>query len=218
MRGAEYFTKPVADWQRRYEALRALLVERLPSRVVAERFGYPQGYLRCLAHQFRHGLMDLSEPVPEGKVKRRRVTGEIRRKICAWREDNLSAGEITQLLFEDGHEVSVSTVERVLREEGYPRLPRRTRHRIGLTVKGTSLPEGAGAVRSGDLEGAHLECAGAGVFPFCPFLAKLDIAGAVKGAGLAGTREIPALSYLLSFLALKLLGTERYSHAVFFVK
>lgn len=66
MRRAEYFTKPVADWQRRYEALRPLLVERLPVRVVAERFGYSQGYLRYLTHQFRHGLMDFSEPVPEG--------------------------------------------------------------------------------------------------------------------------------------------------------
>lgn len=143
-------------------------------------------------------------------MKRRRVTAEIRRKICAWRADNLSAEEIAQLLFEEGHEISVSTVERVLREEGYPKLPRRTCHRIGLTVKGTSLPERSGAVRAGDFEGADLECAG--VFLFCPFLSKLDIAGVTKKEGLPGTREIPALSYLLSFLALKLLGTERYSH------
>jgi hypothetical protein len=34
----------------------------------------------------------------------------------------------------------------------------------------------------------------------------------VKRAGLLGTKAIPAHSYLLSFLALKLLGTERYAH------
>ena len=34
----------------------------------------------------------------------------------------------------------------------------------------------------------------------------------VEEAGLPGTKAIPAVSYLLSFLALKLLGTERYAH------
>jgi hypothetical protein len=34
----------------------------------------------------------------------------------------------------------------------------------------------------------------------------------VQEAGLPGTKTIPALSYFLSFLALKLLGTERYAH------
>lgn len=35
----------------------------------------------------------------------------------------------------------------------------------------------------------------------------------VQAARLPGTEAIPALSYLLSFLAFKLLGTERYAHA-----
>jgi len=40
----------------------------------------------------------------------------------------------------------------------------------------------------------------------------IDIEAVARKAGLPGTREVPAASYLLSFLALKLLGTERYSH------
>jgi len=35
----------------------------------------------------------------------------------------------------------------------------------------------------------------------------------VESAGLPGSKQIPALSYQLSFLALKLLGTKRYAHA-----
>jgi hypothetical protein len=34
----------------------------------------------------------------------------------------------------------------------------------------------------------------------------------VRNAGLPGTKSIPAISYFLSFLALKLIGTERYAH------
>ncbi len=212
MNDASYFTHPVADWQRRYEALRASFVDRLPARVVAERYSYSPEYVRYLRYQFTHGLIDFSEPHPEGKVARRRVTAEIRKKIRAWREANLSAGQIAELLSEEGHEMSVRTVERVLAEEGYAKLPRRTRLKTGHTVKGAQVPKRSCRVGLAELEGAHLECAGAGVFLFAPFLASLDICAVARKAGLPGNREIPAASYLLSFLALKLLGTERYSH------
>lgn len=212
MKDASYFTRPAADWQRRYEALRASFVDRLPARVVAERYGYSPEYVRYLRWQFAHGMIDFAEPHPEGKVARRRVTAEIRKKICAWREDNLSAGQIAELLSEEGSEISVRTVERVLAEEGYQKLPRRTRLMTGHTVRGAQVPERSCRVSLAELEGARLECAGAGVFLFSPFLASLDIGAVVKRAALPGTREIPAASYLLSFLALKLLGTERLSH------
>jgi hypothetical protein len=64
MRNAKYFTHPVHDWQRRSEALHDLYVEVLPACVVAERFGYPEGYLRYLSHRFHHEMFDFSEPVP----------------------------------------------------------------------------------------------------------------------------------------------------------
>ncbi|MFQ5382361.1 MAG: transposase [Dehalococcoidia bacterium] len=212
MNDATFFTQPMLDWQRRYEALRALFVERLPAKVVADRFGYKHGYVRLLKHQFRHGKIDFAEPVPEGRVARRRITAEVRRKICEWRRHRLSAGEITELLAEDGTELSVRTVERVLAEEGFPKLPRRTRVKVGRTVKGAEIPERSEAVDLAGLDGQQLDCPGAGVFLFAPFLNQLDITAVVRAAGLPGSKVIPATSYLLSFLALKLLGTERYAH------
>lgn len=212
MRDAGFFTNPVHDWQRRYEALRASFVERLPAQVVADRFGYSPGYIRLLRHQFRCGKIDFSEPVPEGKAARRRVTAEIRRKIRAWRERRLSAGEITELLLEDGVEISARTVERVLAEEGFPKLPRRTRLKVGLTVKGAEVPDRSESASVSKLNGKHFACAGAGVFLFAPFLAQLGVEKIVNAASLPGNKVIPAMNYFLSFLALKLLGTERYAH------
>ena len=119
MRDEKYFLYPLHDWQRRYEALRASFVERLPAKIIAERFGYSQSYIHLLRHQFIHGKIDFSEPVPEGKTARHRVDSMIRLKICNWRGHSLSAGEITQLLSEEGVELSVRTVERVLTEEGF---------------------------------------------------------------------------------------------------
>ena len=75
MRDATFFTHPIHDWQRRYEALRSSFVDRLPAQAVADRFGYTPGYVHLLRHQFSAGKIDFSEPVPEGAATRYRVTG-----------------------------------------------------------------------------------------------------------------------------------------------
>ena len=212
MADEKYFLQPRHEWQRRYEALRASFVDRLPAKAVAERFGYSAEYIHLLRHQFKHGKIDFSEPVPEGKVKRRRVDLERREKIKTWREQKLSAGEITELLSEDGVEISVRTVERVITEEGFPKLPRRTRLKTGFTVKGTEVPKRSNVISIEEVEGRTFDSASAGIFLFAPFLERLGIEDIVKAAGLPGTKAIAAKSYLLSFLALKLLGTERYAH------
>lgn len=212
MRDTNYFTKPVHEWQRRYEALRASFVDRLPAKVVADRFGYTPSYIHLLRHLFVYEKIDFSEPVPEGKVARRRVTNELREKICSWRKSRLSAGEITELLSEEGVEISVRTVERVLREEGFAKLPRRSRLKIGLTVKGAMVPARSEAITIGQMEGKSFDCDASGVFLFAPFIEKLNIRDIVKTAGLPESKTIPAISYFLSFLALKLIGTERYAH------
>ena len=212
MRDEKFFLHPVYEWQKRYEALRASFVDRLPAAVVAERFGYSASYVNLLRHQFVHGKIDFSEPVPEGKIKRRKVDSLTRTKICSWREHRLSAGEIAQLLSEDGIEISVRTVERILAEEGYPKLPRRTRLKIGLTVQGAKVPETSQAVSMEEWDNRKHECQDAGIFIFAPFIQRLNIPQIVQNAGLPGSKMIPAISYFLSFLAVKLVGTQRYSH------
>jgi transposase len=209
---ASFFTHPRLDWQRRYEALRASFVERLPAHVVADRFGYTTSYIHLLRHQFKHGKLDFAEPPGEGPSRRRRVSAEVRQKIRAWREQRLSAAEITELLLEDGVEISVRTVERVLADEGFAKLPRRTRLKIGMTVQGAEIPEKSQKMVPDELDGQRFDSPAAGVFLFAPFLAQLRFSEIIKAAQLPSSKQIPALSYLLSFLALKLLGTERYAH------
>jgi hypothetical protein len=99
-----------------------------------------------------------------------------------------------------------------LAEEGFPRLPRRSRLKVGLTVKGVQVPARAEPVTIGDVTGSRFESETAGVFLFAPFLDKLGIEEIVRAARLPATKTIPALNYVLPFLALKLMGTERYAH------
>jgi len=212
MKDASFFTHPIPDWQRRYEALRASFVDRLPARIVAQRFQYSAQYVRLLRHLFTSGKLDFSEPVPEGLTARRRVDAATRQKIKTYRTHQLSSGDIVECLSEEGTEISVRTVERVLREEGFPRLPRRARLRMKMTVQGAHIPEKSQTITTQDLEGQRLLSSCAGLFLFAPFLAQFDLDSILHSAGLPGSQIIPAKSYLLSFLALKLLGTERYAH------
>jgi transposase len=124
-----YFTRPLTVWQRKYEALRVSFVDRLPANTMAERFGFSASHVRLLSHQFRHDEIDISKPAQEGKVLRRSVTSQTRGKIIALCRQQLLAGEIAELLNVEGMEVSVRTVERVLAEDGLPKLPGRIRRK-----------------------------------------------------------------------------------------
>jgi hypothetical protein len=212
MGNAQYFTHPRQQWQRRYEAMRCSFVDRLPARVVADRYNYSPTYVNLLRHLFLTGKIDFSEPVPEGMSNRHRVGTGVRQKIRQYREGGMSAGEITQCLSEEEIELSIRTIERVLREEGFPKLPRRSRLKIGMTVKGTTVPKVSHKIRLEDIVDQTFNSDHAGLFLFAPFLAQLDINRVISAAGLPGSKKIAAKNYLHSFLALKLVGTERYGH------
>jgi len=111
------------------------------------------GYLRVLRHQFRHEKIDFSEAVAEGSRPRRRIDAATRQKIVAWRQRELSAGDIAQLLHQEAIDISVRTIERILAEEGFKKLPRRTQLKIGRTIGGSEVPEAAAPVAIERLEG-----------------------------------------------------------------
>ncbi|MGB5231561.1 MAG: transposase, partial [Desulfoprunum sp.] len=130
----------------------------------------------------------------------------------AWRQRELSAGDIAQLLHQEAVDISVRTIERILAEEGFKKLPRRTQLKIGRTIGGSEVPEVATPVAIERLEGQRFESAGAGVFLFAPFIAQLNLDAVIKEAKLPESKSLSATNYLFSILALKLLGTERHAH------
>jgi len=105
MSDANFFKRPKLPWQRRYEALRALLVDRRPAAAVAQTYGYTVSYVHYMKHQFKNGLLDFTTLVPQEQKRRRRVTRETREKICDWRRRGLGAGDIAQLLDEEDVEL-----------------------------------------------------------------------------------------------------------------
>src|SRR5260221_6736754 len=62
--GAAYFTEPALASQRRYEALRAYIIEEMPAAQVADRFGYSTASVMQMATLLRRG-----QPVPFAPTK-----------------------------------------------------------------------------------------------------------------------------------------------------
>ena len=52
----EYFTRPTQTYHRRYEALRAVIVDGRSQKEVADEFGFQHHSLRQLVYEFRRSL------------------------------------------------------------------------------------------------------------------------------------------------------------------
>lgn len=213
MNPRNYFRHPTDPGQLQYEALRACFLERLSAPVVGRRFQMTPGYIHVLKHRFRRGLLRFTFRPADVPGARRGTPADVRARIVELRRAHeLSAGQIAEILEDEGSDLSVRTVERILREAGFPRLPRRTRLLIGETRARTTVPHVSRRVSPGELDGMNVASELAGLFAFVPFIELLGLPTFVSRARLPGSKPIPALQYFLSFLALKLAGTERLSH------
>lgn len=209
----DYFRHPRDQGQRQYEALRASFLERLSARVVGQRFGMTPGHVHVLKHRFRKGLLHFAFRPSDVPGARRGTPAKSRTRIVELRRlRELSAGQIAEILEDEGAELSVRTVERILREAGFPRLPRRTRLLIGETRAHTTVPQVSQRLSVQEMDGVSVTSNLAGLFAFVPFIELLGLPALAGHGGLPGSKPIPALQYFLSFLALKLASTERLSH------
>lgn len=213
MNPRDYFRHPRDPGQRQYEALRASFLDRLSARAVGQRFQMTPGYVHVLRHRFSRGLLHFTFRPSDVPGARRGTPAKVRSRIVELRQlRELSAGQVAEILEGEGTELSVRTVERVLLEAGFPRLPRRTQLLIGETRAHTTVPEVSRRLSIAEMDGMSVASEMAGVFAFAPFIELLELPTLASRGGLPGSKPIPALQYFLSFLALKLAGTERLSH------
>jgi len=200
--------------QRRYEALRAYLYEGVPLAEAAPRFGYTPSALRSLVRDFRAGKLTLfAEPGKPGR-KRAPKKDAARARVIALRRQGLSVYEISAQLAAENVPLNRTGVGEILAEEGFGRLLRDPAAEASTspatTGRDTRLPK----TKMIDFAAfpARADTRLAGLLLTVPDLVALDLPALVKQAGYPGTRVVPAVSWLLSLLALKLTGTRRVSH------
>jgi transposase len=214
--GAEAFTAPDQVNQRRYEAVRAWYVEGLTYQQAADRFGYTRWAMIDLVRQWRAGKLDLFAPPrkpgpPPGTAP---AKDRVRGRVIALRREGLSSYEISARLATEQTPLNRTSVAEILSEEGFGRLLRRPEPEASINPatpgRDTNLP--AARVLDPAAWPQRVDSTRAGLLLVLPDLAALNLPDLIRRAGYPGTRIIPAISWLLTLLTLKLTRTRRVSH------
>jgi transposase len=208
--GAEYFTAPANAAQRRYEALRAYILEEMPAAQVADRFGYSTASVHQMATLLRAGKLSLFTQTKPGPKGPRKVTGRVRARVLELRAGDHSVSEIADALTGEGVPVSAQTVWQILDAEGLPRLARRDEGHRGP-------PGRLDAVKAGPLPGwpdssLSLPCDHAGLLLLFPAIADLGLPGLVTVAGYPSTRVLTAWQSVGTLLLAKAARRARVHH------
>jgi hypothetical protein len=200
--------------QRRYEALRAYLYQGLPLRAAAEATGYTRDALASLVRDLRAGKLALFAPPGTPGRKSAPKTGAARGRVIELRRAGLSVYEISTRLGQEGTPLGRTAVSDILRQEGFGRLLRGPAPEASTSPatsgRDTRLPSAAVIDFAALPPRAHT--AMAGLLLAVPDMVALDLPALAAAAGYPGTSVIPAVSWLLSLLALKLTATRRVSH------
>src|SRR5712671_2054395 len=213
---AAWFTAPAQVHQRRYEALRAYFTENLTYAQAGGRFGYTRWAMIDLVRQHRAGKLELFAPPrrpgpPPGTAP---AKDRARGRVIALRRQGLSTYEISARLAAEGTPLNRTSVGEILAEEGFGRLLRHPEPEASASPatagRDTTLPRAS--VIDFDDWPARTDTGMAGLLLVIPDLIALDLPALVAAAGYPDTRVIPATSWLLSLLALKLTRTRRVSH------
>ena len=208
---SDYFTNPASKRQKQYEAIRAIVIDNESTDDIAKKYGYKANTLYSLLRDAKSGRITLFPNIRNGPGKRQ-TSSDIQDRIIALRKQNLSTSDIHKCLLEENKKSSVSTIERILKEAGFSKLPRRTNKQLGRSVTNKVIPERAAILDFSTLEAFDVDTPCVGVFFFLPYILESNILDIVKHCQLPSSSEINADNACLSMLLLKLMGCHRLSH------
>ena len=200
--------------QRRYEALRAYLYEGLPLQQAADAGGYTRSALASLVRDLRAGKVTCSRrrERPAARAPRRRTRPAAGSSSCAAR----ACRSMRSACGSPGRAprwAAARSAKSCARKDsaGCIRGPAPEASTSPSTSgRDTRLPA-ASLIDFGSVP-PRAHTAMAGLLLAVPDLVALDLPALAGAAGYPGTRVIPAASWLLSLLALKLTATRRVSH------
>jgi transposase len=208
----DFFLYPDDPMQKRYEALRASFVDGLSAVDVAQKFGYSIHTINALRRDFKAGsLLPFFYPLTKGPKQRRPSTLKARDRIIELRKQNYSIEEIEEVLLRERYDITSKTIHQVLKDEGFARLFRRTHAERRIALQQAKDPAEIANIKEFSTHG-FVKTAYGGVFLFIPMIVDMQLDTIFNQIGFYGSKQIPRLNYLMSFLTLKLIGKERLSH------
>jgi hypothetical protein len=209
-----YFSQPQSTQQRHYEALRSFYYEKENSSNITKIYGFSESYFKKLRSNFRRNLnsgIDLLFTHNKQGPKKRHTNQSIIEKVSALRKQNHSIADIKTALHADAQSLSLDTIDKILKEEGFAPLVKRT-HQERLAIQNPSLciaPKSTALLPNNDSFTTEMN---AGVLIFLPLLEELKLIPIIQNCKFPSTQAISDVQYILSCLALKLMGGVRWSH------
>ena len=206
-----YFNAPKIPRQKQYEAVRSFIIDKQRVRSIAKKFGYKISTVYSIIKNAKSGSAVLFPEIDKGPAKRRTTTS-IQNKIIIYRKKDMSSPEINKQLLSEGIKLSIRTIERILKDEGFNKLNRRTNIELGKTKTGKIIPDRSENIDFEDLKPFKVDCPSAGVFYFLPYIIESGIVDIIKKCNLPESSVIGSTQACLSMLVLKLIGNKRLSH------
>jgi len=217
---AQYFAEPSQPLHRQYLALRRFLYEGKSAETVAAEFGYTPNTVFTIARDFKARLRGCSVKTADpffmvlkpGRKKENRDDGLVETILC-FRKKQLSIPDIKIILDAKGYDASEGFIYKVCDENGFVRLPKRSKQeRMELMAS-----SGYAEVMSAPVaemwpfsEPEKFASNGVGVLCFLPFIKDYGIDDAIERSSYPETSTLPKLNSILAFLALKLSNVQRY--------
>jgi len=215
-----YFSEPAQPSHRQYLALRSFFLDGETAESVAESFGYTASTVYTLAKNFKAQLRECggqgADPfflAPKPGRKKAARGGGLADMVVAYRKKQLSVPDIKIILNGRGYEVSEGLIYRICDENGFARLPKRSKKERQELMESSGYAGILQAPIAAELPFSVEESfssKGVGVLCFLPFIKAYGIDKALMGSPYPGTKQIGKLSSLLAFLALKLSNVKRY--------
>jgi len=206
-----YFQNPSSQRQKQYELVRAIIIDELPINEASKKFNYKLGSVYSLLRDAKNGKIELFPQVKKGPQKIR-TSEEVVGQIISLRKKFISTTDIESKLKGDGIDISARTVERILKNDGFKKLKRRTYKELGITKKNKIIPERSEELNLLDLKKFQVDCPSVGIFFFIPYIIESGILDIVKKCDLPESSEIGSVNACMAMLLLKLIGKKRLSH------
>jgi len=215
LKETEYFNNIKNPLHKQYLALRMFFAENASAEEVALHYGYKVSTVYTYVRNFKGKLASSDEDpfFKEPSVGRTKLDhgGKINELIIAYRKRNFSVPEIKAVLDSQNINVSERYIGTVLTDEGFARLPRRSKQERKQMDFGDSEPLRALVSKSLENESDKFSSQLAALLLFLPIIKTYGIDRIIEKSDYPETKVINRLSAILSFLALKLSDIERYS-------
>jgi hypothetical protein len=213
MEPGEYFKTQEIVNKRRYDALRDFFTGKRGAQEVAGQYGYTTASLYSLVWDFRNYLQSgnkgdfFFKDIRSGRKEIK--DDDLRDMIISLRKLNFSTENILAIAHSKAYPVSYGYVYRLLKDEGFARLPRRSaeeKKKLELPVMQAPV---SGKLKMVD---EKFHTANSGLFTFLPVICSYGIDKAIASSDYPSTKDISKQSSILSFVALKLSNIKRYSN------